>query len=329
MENADQQRSTPSPFKQRLSLYLLALLVVIGGGILWLQKSYDPTVWRSQAGSATGQPPGREDLPKGLSPLSPAESYNAENLSDKINGKAELYLGAGFKGLEARRLGLTAAPGPWMERYVYDMGGYRNAFSVFSVQRRGDTQPVDISDHAYLSSNGLFLAHGPYYLEIVASEASSLMQSHITALGAAFVASHPVETITLPELNLLPPDQLVPNTTKLIAESAFGIQGLDWIYTAGYATEKAKALAFIAKRLTNGRARASADAFIDFWKEYGGEDVPPPGRFKGASIVLILDNHEIAMVHGPYLFGVHEANSLEFGLDVMERLRRAVEEGSP
>lgn len=329
MKNASRQRSAPSTFQHRLSLSLLALLVFIGGGILWLQKSYDPTSWRLQSGPATGRPHGREDLPKDLVSLSPAECYNAENLSDKINGKAELYLGAGFKGLEAGRLGVKADPGSWMERYVYDMGEHRNAFSVFSVQRRGDARPVDISDHAYLSSNGLFLVHGPYYLEIVASEASPLIQSHMTALGAAFVASHPVETVTLAELNLLPPDQLVPNTPKLIAESAFGIQGLDWIYTARYATEKARALAFIARRPTHGEARASAEAFIGFWKDYGGEDVQPTDRFKGASIVLILDNHEIAMVQGPYLFGVHEANSLQFGLDVMERLRRAVGEVSP
>ena len=62
--------------------------------------------------------------------------YDSISLSDKINGKAELYLAAGFARLETQRFALTDNPGQWMERYLYDMGQHANAFSVFSAQRR-------------------------------------------------------------------------------------------------------------------------------------------------------------------------------------------------
>ncbi len=112
----------------------------------------------------------------------------------------------------------------------------------------------------------------------------------------------------------------------MIAGSAFGIHGLDWIFTADYADGPARATAFAAKRDTAARAEASADAFIAFWNEYGAEPVTSPSQLPLSRIVLILDNFEIAMVQGQYVYGVHEASSLEFGVKVMTQLHQAVGE---
>ena len=252
--------------------------------------------------------------------------YRADNLSDKINGKADLYLSAGFKSLEARRFALIDDNARWMERYVYDMGGHLNAFSVYSVQRRGDVQKLDITHHAYLSSNGLFMVHGPYYLEIIASEASEEVQSRLKALGQAFAKKHSVTTDPIAELDLFGSDHLVPRSTKLTAGSVFGIQGLDWIFTADYADGPARATAFAAKRDADDQAQTSADAFIAFWNEYGAEPVTSPEHLPSLRIAFILDNYEMAMVRGPYVYGVHEASSLDFGLKVMVLLNEAVGE---
>jgi hypothetical protein len=113
----------------------------------------------------------------------------------------------------------------------------------------------------------------------------------------------------------------------LIANSAFGIQGMDGVFTAEYADGPARATAFVARRADAGQARASAEAFIAFWKEYGAETVAPPQRLSAARIAFILDNYEVVMVTGPYLFGVHEASGLNFGLKVAEGLRQTIAAG--
>ncbi len=330
MVKADKTKSVSFIFQQRLSLFLITVLVIIGGVVVWTQNQYDPAAWRQLPGNEempASQPAAQRDLPDGLTPLSPPENYNSENLSDKINGKADLYLGAGFKSLEASRWGLVADETRWMERYLYDMGGHQNAFAVFSLQRRQEIQDIDLTPHSYLSANGLFLVHGPFYMEIVAAEASSEIQSQMKALAQAFISSHPIETESLPVLELFPREDRLPHSRKLIADSAFGIQRLDWIYTAVYASGDAQATVFISKRQSAEEARELAEVSMAYWKEYGGEAVQAPEGRKGTQIVFILDNYEIAETKDDYIYGVHEATHLDFALALISRVRQTIDQG--
>ena len=326
MEATPSDKPARSQLQYRLSLVLLGLLIGVAAAVIWLQNRYDPAGWREQHGETSQPLKGRETHPVGVAPLSPTERYLTANLSDKINGKADLYLSAGFKTLESRRFALTKDKTRWMERYVYDMGGHPNAFAVYSAQKRSDGQAIGITPHTYLSSNGLFLVHGPYYLEIIASEASDEMQSQLKVLAETFVKGHSVPPGNLAEIDLFGPDHLLQGSIKLIADSAFGIQGLDWVFTADYADDPNQATAFISRRATAAQARASAEAFFAFWKEYGAEAVAVPDHLPSSRIAFILDNYEMTMVQGEYFFGVHEASSLDFGLRVMSELRQAIGE---
>ncbi|MDX9786453.1 MAG: hypothetical protein RBT11_06745 [Desulfobacterales bacterium] len=324
--------------ERRLSLALLGILALIAVIMIFIQGRYDSGAWREQAqtvetGAPTPQPkatPAAEDtdMAVGLIPLSSAEIYTAETLSDKINGKADLYLSAGFQKLTSRRFALTAEKNRWMERYAYDMGSLRNAYAVFSVQRRQQVQPVDVTAHAYLASNGLFFVHGPFYVEIIAAEAATETQQGMTSLARAFVSAHAVPTEDLPELSLLPADHRISDSVKLAARSAFGIEGLNGVFTAGYAADQAEAMAFVRKCASRNEAKALAEKFHAFWLDFGGETMAPPENLPEVRIVFILDNYEISLVEGDYLLGVHEATHLEFGLALVKQLQYRIIEGA-
>ena len=107
--------------------------------------------------------------------------------------------------------------------------------------------------------------------------------------------------------------------------SPFGIEGLDEVFTAAYAGDhQAQALAFISRRNNPGEAEASAAKFHAFWLEFGGEETAPPVDMPGLRIAKILDNFEISQVQGDYLFGVHEADDLAFGLNLVKQLQRNI-----
>jgi hypothetical protein len=332
------KKKRPSLQEKRLSVFLLGVLVLIGAVMLLLQTHYDPASWRLQAQpqnqSATASPEDGfaamgDDAVAGLDTLSPAENYGVENLSDKINGKAELYLGAGFRHLQSQRFGLTGQSGKWMERFVYDMGRLRGAFAVFSAQRRSNADPLALTPYAYRASNGLFFVHGRHYVEIVASEATPELQGTMEALARSFVTARQPETRILEEPARFPLEGLVPNSRALIADSAFGLEALDWVFTARYENDRAEATAFVSRRSSAREAAERADAFHRYWIDYGGEELEAPDVLPHARIVTILDSYEIAMVHGAYLIGVHEASSRAFGLDLAARLKRMMEESSP
>ncbi len=331
MDKSDHfQKRGPSATERRLSLFLLGVLALIAAMMLLRQARFDPGAWR-ELPSATGEPvqrhteaPADMDGADGLVPLSAVESYGGDTLSDKINGKADLYLGAGFRGLESRRFALAGDQSRWMERHVYDMGDLGNAFAVFSSQRRRNIQPLDLTAYAYLAGNGLFFVHGPYYVEIVAVEASPEVQAGMKALGAAFVRTHETTLNRLAELDLFPAAHRIADSIQLAARNAFGIEGADGIFTAAYAMDQAGGLAFICKRSSAAEARGLVAKFHAFWIDFGGREVAPPVDFQGARIVFILDNYEISMVQDNWVFGVHESTSLEFGLGLIEQLQHNI-----
>lgn len=321
-------KSVISTKERRLSLFLLCFLILIAGTILALQSRYDAGRWREQSQpEALPQRTGvAQDTIEGLKPLSLGEKYDATTLSDKINGKADLYLTAGFKQLESRRFGLTSDPGRWMERYVYHMDGYRSAFAVFSAQRRTDIQPLKLTAHAYLSANGLFMVHGPFYVEIIAAEVSEEMRAGAVKLARTFTEARKVEVSPLDELALFPKRGRVTNSRMLNADSVFGLDGLNWVFTCRYAEAGHEATAFISKRASVAEAGDLAQAFSAYWQDYGGETVAHSKTWANVKVQTILDNYEIVWVQGEYLLGVHEATDLDFGLALADRLRQAVRE---
>jgi hypothetical protein len=107
------------------------------------------------------------------------------------------------------------------------------------------------------------------------------------------------------------------------------LEGLDWVFTARYENDRAEATAFVSRRSSAREAAERADAFQHYWIDYGGEELEAPDGLPQARMVTILDSYEIAMVHGVYLIGVHEASSRVFGLDLAARLKRMMEESSP
>jgi hypothetical protein len=151
------------------------------------------------------------------------------------------------------------------------------------------------------------------------------MQTAMKALAAAFVGGAAAQDNPLEALNLFPPEHLVPHTTELVAKSAFGLEGLDWVYTAAYKAAAQQAVAFVVPCDSHGRAVELAARFSDYWLEYGGERVPVDPTVLEATVVSILDAFEIAVVQGHYLFGVHEASQLDFGLALAGRLQQAIE----
>jgi hypothetical protein len=326
----------PTVRERRLSVALLGILAVVAGTMLWVQARFDAGHWREQSqpaaageetrGAALPQAPrapNEADAAAGVIPLSPVERFGPDTLSDKIDGKAELYLRAGFQGLETRRFALAGDRRRWMERYAYDMGGFRGAYAVFSSQRRPNAQSVPWVGHGYLAGNALFFVHGPYYVEILGVEASQAVQEGLESLAKAFIQHRKVQAADAVELQLLPREHRVAGSVKLTARAAFGIQGLDWVFSAAYSSprDQAEASVFISRRRSRAEAETLADRCHAFWLEFGGVDIAPPAGSPGMRIASILENYEICMARGEYLIGAHEATDMEFGLRLVEQLQ--------
>jgi len=316
-----------------IGLVVFAVLAAAAGWIYSVQFRFNPAVVNYLEGAAVPTQPAASaepilELPEGLSALSPPERFDRETLSDKINGKAELYLSAGFVRLDCQRVALSGRPEDWIEAFVYDMGAAPNAYAVFSQQRRSDAAPLDFAEFAYRAENALFLAHGPFYLELIASSREPRLLDSLEALARGFMARRPVGGAAMAERALFPREGLDEAGIRLIPTDAFGVSGLDRVFAATYTADGVEMTAFLSRRTNSQEASDLARSYVEFLKAYGGEASPADAPVGGATVIAILDMVEVVFSQGPFLAGVHEAPSREQALWLSGRLAEKLKEAS-
>ena len=279
---------------QKLTGYgILAVLGLIAVWLLIQQSRFNPAVivamrapelkGRPQAAAGPALAATAALIPEvaGFTPLAPTQSYGPETLSDKIDGKAELYLSAGFKEMSCRSFGLGAAGGAHVEVFLYDMGSAPNAYAVFSGQRRPGSPSSSLTANAYATTNALFFTQGRFYVEIVADRASEALQNSLEAYATALLAKIPAEGETKDAAALFPKEGLARDTVRLCAADTFGCEGLNNMLTGEYSLKSGKATAFMAVRDTPEQAQAEAQALPGFSGRQRLPEGPDPGPAGG------------------------------------------------
>ena len=303
-----------APKQTALSLIILGVLAAISIGVFIAQFNFYPAV--RQVASTLPAGDKRQSVPPlsteksviahlpGQSPLGPPETFEPTTLSDKINGKAELYLSAGFVRLHSQRLKDPGGGEIWMEVFVYEMETPQNAFSVFSAQRREDAPRLDIGQYAYQTPNAIFFVHGHYYVEIVASDISETILQPMIALAEAFVAKHPIRAQSIGEKDLFPHKGLIQNSITLVSADAFGYDRFDQIFTAVYQLQDSELMAYYSRRKTPQEAEELASSYRNFLTAFGGKAIDSDLKISTAEMITILDTYEVVFSVGPYLAGL-------------------------
>lgn len=317
---------------QKLAGY--GILMVLGLITVWLlvqQGRFNPavTAWQSLGGASAGKAQNGAlaglipEVP-GFTPRGPAQGYGPENLSDKINGKAELYLSAGFQAMACRSFTLENPAGAHLELFVYDMGEAQNAYAVFSSQRRPGAATLSLTANAYATPNALFFTQGKYYVELVADRALENLPEVLKPLTGALLAKLPAEGDTANLGALLPSEGLARDRVRLNAADAFGLEGFDNVYTGEYTTEGGVATAFLAQRPSPAEAAAMAQKFQDFLRANGYQEVPAPKAPAGMTLLALDSSFDVILVKGRVVAGVHDAPSAAAALELAGRLREAL-----
>ncbi len=320
---------------QRLTGY--GILTLLGLIAIWLgvqQAHFNPALtarqspglvlWTKAAASGLTATAGFIPEAPGFTPLGPPQSYNAATLSDKINGKAELYLSAGFKEMSCRSFTLETPKGAHLEVFIYDMGEASNAYAVFSSQRRPGAASLALTANAYATPNALFFTHGAFYVEMVADRAIEDLPAALAPLTTALLAKLPAAAEARDATALFPREGLMADSVRLNAADAFGLEGFDNVYTGEYAVNGGRATAFLAERQSPAAAEAAAKKFRDFLMANGYQEVETSGLPAG-TIVLEMDGAiDVIMVRGPMVFGVHDAAAKAEALALAARLNQAM-----
>ncbi len=335
------QRKPPVSFQELWAgIAVLFVLTIIASGVFLRQFTFNPAIFPMKSAIGGMQGENEADLASLVSPipevrpLTPPERFSPETLSDKIDGKAELYLSSGFEEMESQRYALTDQREEWLELFIYDMGDVRNAFSVFSAQRREDAETTHLTPNAYRTKNALFFTHGPFYVEIIAGDVSREMADATGAIAQAFVKDTPLEereseeASVIADTDLFPEEGLVDNSISLLSANVFGYDELEDIYVATYELDGKMATAFLSRRESPEAAEELAAGYADFLLRFGGEkkERELAAAHGDIQLIEIMGMYELIFTHNAFLAGVHEASSGADAERLGEMLRSRIAE---
>ena len=255
-------------------------------------------------------------LPENLAPLSASEQYGPDTLSDKIDGRAELYLSAGVVKLQCQRFAYLNDPDSWIEVFIYDMGDACHAFAVYGIQRREDSQDIPMADFAYKTPNAVFFVHGKYYVELVASTTSEIHNADMELFAKRFCENSEGGRPAVPEVDLFPTNGLNAGSIILYLKDGFGFEKFDRLFVAGYKIGGTEATAFLTVRETDADAAERLKSYARFLIANDGVEEQIAGADDWARLFNLFGTYELAFARGRILAGVHEAENK----DIAEKL---------
>lgn len=295
---------------------ILAVLFIIAGGLLLKQSRFQigdsdikPVVDTSQ--SQKNEINLINFLPVGFKPLSEIELYNAENLYEKINGKAPLYTESGFRKLLTQRFVSKNDPNQVMELYLYDMAAPENAFSVYSTQRRANAiiDSLFPSSFGYKTRNAFYFIRGKYYIELVGFTESAALIKAIKETAQKIDTQLPADKSgEITELNLFPQENFVQGSIKLYLTNAFGTESLNRTFTAQYKIGNQTLTAFLSKRADSKDAAAIAQSYRKFLIDNGLNAKKAINQTLDGAVFDFDGTTEIVTTAGNFIIGIHEAD---------------------
>jgi hypothetical protein len=334
--------STPKRAKcleSAISICLLAVLFLIAVRVFLKQPDFDMS--RFGIDTADPGPPSQKSqadsletilgtlAPRGFETLSESQIYTEENLYEKINGKAPLYIESGFRKLFTQRFVSKDDQDLWMELFLFDMGTTKNAFSVYSVQRRPDAEALQTIQFAYKTTNALYFAIDKYYIELVGSaQSQELLKAMLSVAGKIPGSLAVAKDTEIAELQLFPQENIVPDTFKLHSAGAFGFEGLTDTFTARYMFGGSSLTAFLSRRRDAQDAQLVAESYYKFLIQNGGVDKPPLNKNIEAKVVEFYGTTEIVFTTGPFLAGIHEAQSQQLAEELAAKLINKLSEAT-
>lgn len=301
-------RTRISLTERLLSWLLLGLLGAVGVAIYLKGQRYDPGLFALDAASLSEAPlarvqqrlvdradegavAGSAETPNGLldglapdgwQPMGEVEQFSADDLFEKINGRAEQYLAYDVVGLTC--LSLASPDGQFIDLFVYDMGKPLHAFGIFSVERAPDQPAVDLGRQGYRAEASYFFWKGPFYVQVLASDRGEELQQIAGIIARALNERMEDNGDELWGREVLPAADRVPGSLQYFKSDALSLDFLGNAYTAIYRRNSVEITAFLSRQDTPQAAGEVLQAYLSYLNDYG--EVVDQRQVDGATLVV-------------------------------------------
>ena len=98
------------------------------------------------------------------------ETFNADNLYEKIDGRAESFIQYGVKGMAYAFYHPTGDPSNELQLYIFEMADSLKALGKYGSEKPDEFKAVPIGREAYTTAGSTLFYSGRYYTQIVSTQ---------------------------------------------------------------------------------------------------------------------------------------------------------------
>ncbi len=276
-------------------------------------RHYDPAFFEPPAAESSALP-----VPSTVGEwvLEGAQSFPADRMFEKINGKADYYLQYGAIELCS---GEWVANGQRWDMYLYRFKEEQGARGAYIGERPSDGKAIE-GVGGYTVPGQAALAAGPFYLQLNAQAAGAdtraaveLALALVSTWGRARPPGEPEEI----NLAALAGDAMVGDPEGFFPESAFGFSVLNNVRTIQVSLNGSEAVWFTMP----GNAETIA-AYAEELAMYGGGNLFSQNGGSGGSM---FNSWEFAGILNGTVWGIHNAPSREALLQHWDALKEKLQ----
>jgi hypothetical protein len=162
------------------------------------------------------------------------ESFNADNLYEKIDGRAESFIQYGVKGMAYAFYHPTGDASNELQLYIFEMADPLKAFGKYGSEKPDEFKTVPIGNEGYTSAGSTLFYSGRFYTQIVSTQDDPKFSAFTLELAKRVAArQQPGGSTTLPASNTQAPSS--PSAT--ITQAAPGASAPPPGASKGSATE--------------------------------------------------------------------------------------------
>jgi hypothetical protein len=98
------------------------------------------------------------------------ETFNADNLYEKIDGRAESFIQYGVKGMAYAFYHPTGDPSNELQLYIFEMADALKALGKYGSEKPDEFKAVPIGNEGYTTAGSTLFYSGRYYTQIVSTQ---------------------------------------------------------------------------------------------------------------------------------------------------------------
>ena len=271
------------------------------------------------------------------------ETFNAENLYEKINGRAESFTQYQVVGMAYSNFHPKTEPESGeVQLYIFEFSSGLNAFGKYGSEKSPDAQTIAIGTEGYTAAGSVSFYADKYFVQVVSTSDDPKFAAFSTSIAklvaarisgeapATNVAAQPdSKTVDPVALFQLLPAQPNRNQPQYVAQDAFGYSFLSDVFLADYKNDQATWQGFLRPYDSPAAAAAIFEKYLETVKADGAEieDLKLAGATRGVVCgniglfdVLFLKGNSIAGVNG----ATKKEPAIEFARELASQLPESI-----